>query len=358
MCMKKIPRKPPEVVPHNHQYEMFTRFLGHPNDLSNTIELWDAIPKYAVLPRSQNKMRDENGRLPVHEHLFQYRPNYAPDTTPVHCKVTIRPASIKNKTGDYTDYYPSTDEELLEEVMKKMFSDQQFGAHLPEKKESWVKFSLYAIQKELKARGKTRSLDQIKLSLDILSFSVFQVELMNDSQTLLYRSPILNDVTSVTRNTYIAHPSAKWCARLPALISKSVNELSYRQFNYGTLMKLRTPLARWILKRLSHNYTNAGLLGSYDILHTSVARDSGLLNHPRMTRTINDMTAALQELRNHDVLLTFSKEQRYAGRKIIDVLYHLRPSSHFVKEVKAANARNRDDRKKLGVPSSSNPAAT
>jgi len=346
---KKSARKPPTKIPRSVQYDMFTNFLGtDTKDLSNTIELWDAIPKYAVLPRTQNNLRDEKGRLPVHEQVFQYRPTYASDTRPKTCKVTVRPVSIKDKAGNYTDYYPSTDEELIEEVIKKIFSDQQFGSHAPDKKESWVKFSLGMIQKELKARGKSRSIDQIKQSLEILSFSVYQVEMINDEgDTLLYRNPILNDVTTVTRKRYLLNPSEMWCARLPAIISKSVNELSYRQFNYGRLMKLSTPLARWFLKRLSHNYINADLLGSYDILHTSVVRDTGLLNHPRMSRNIKDALAAIQELKDNDVLLSFDYEQRLKGRKIADVYYHLRPSPEFVREMKAANRRNTDDRKRL-----------
>ena len=47
------PRKtPPESVDKNKQYDLFTTFFSKdPRDLSNTIELWDAIPKYAVSPR-------------------------------------------------------------------------------------------------------------------------------------------------------------------------------------------------------------------------------------------------------------------------------------------------------------------
>ena len=199
-------------------------------------------------------------------------------------------------------------------------------------------------------RGKTRSYAQIKQSLEILSLSVFEVELTKeDKKHLAYTNPIINDMTRITRQDYLDDPSSMWCVRLPAIVSKSVNELSYRQFNYGTLMNLSTPLARWFMKRLSHNFTNAGLLQSYDILHSSVARDSGLLNHPRMSRNIKDVEAALKELQNQGVLLSFKGDKRMEGRKIVDVYYHLTPSSEFVKETKAANKRNTDARDRLQV---------
>jgi len=62
--------KPPVVGQQNLQYDLFTTFFGDAADLSNTIELWDAIPKYAVSPRTQNVLRSPNNRLPVHEYKF------------------------------------------------------------------------------------------------------------------------------------------------------------------------------------------------------------------------------------------------------------------------------------------------
>ena len=75
--MSSLPqvRKPlPDTVDTNKQYDLFTTFFGKDKrDLSNTIELWDAIPKYAVSPRQQNARRGDNGRLPVHVQEFEYR---------------------------------------------------------------------------------------------------------------------------------------------------------------------------------------------------------------------------------------------------------------------------------------------
>jgi len=167
--------QPPQVKP-SKQFDLFTTFFGDSKHLSNTIELWDAIPKYAVSARQQNKLRDEKGALPVYEQEFEYRPTVegAPQSVP--CRVAIQPASIKNPDGSYTQYYPSTDEELVEEVLKKIFTDQQFGIHQANTDESWVKFSLNMLQKELKARGKTRNIDQIKNSLEILARAVYEVK--------------------------------------------------------------------------------------------------------------------------------------------------------------------------------------
>lgn len=340
---------PAAAAKSNKQFDLFTSFFGDAKHLSNTIELWDAIPKYAVSPRVQNRLRDEKGNLPVHEQEFLYRPTIDGMPKEVSCKVTIQPASIKNPDGSFTQYYPSTDEELIEEVLKKIFTDQQFGQHTPASSESWVKFSLYMLQNELKARGKTRSLDEIKRSLEILSRAVLVVQFAGPTRKMLYTNPILNDLIGVTRSDYLSDPKSMWCSKLPALISKSVNELSYRQFNYGTLMSLSSQLARWFHKRLSHQYTQASLLDSYHISYTAIQRDSGLLNQSRTSANIKTVDAALQELKDADVLMTVNKEERRQGQKIVEIIYTMLPTMAFRDEIKMANARQSKHRVEMGL---------
>ncbi len=340
-------KSPPEVAPRSLQYDLFATFFGiDKSDLSNTIELWDAIPKYAVSPRQQNARRDENGRLPVYVQEFEYRPSRR-DTSAVTCRLKVQPASIEVEPGQFIDYYPSTDEELIEEVLKKIFSDQQYGVHSVPANESWVRFTLYMIQKELKARGRTRSIDEVKRSLEILSRAVCEVEMRGRSSRLIYTNPILSDLARTNREDYLQNPKSVWYARLPALVSKSINDLTYRQFNYATLMSLPTALSRWFHKRLSHQYTNAHVLNPYSIKFSTIERDSGLLHHSRRSANIKAVNGALNELISRSILLDTAHEEERKGRRIADVIYTLTAHPNFVSEVKAANARQRDHRATL-----------
>jgi hypothetical protein len=128
--------------------------------------MWDAISKFAVSARRQVGLRDDKGRLPVHEYGFEYAGRA--------CRLELHPASVK--VGDrFRDFYPSADEELVEEVLRKIFADQTYGIHVVESLESWVRSSLHMIRTELHARGKTRSLDEIKRSIDILATTIVRV---------------------------------------------------------------------------------------------------------------------------------------------------------------------------------------
>jgi hypothetical protein len=343
---RKNVTKPPTRPLQSRPYDLFSTFFGDAAELSNTIGLWDAIPKYAVSARAQNKMRNADGRLPVYEQSFVYATRYKGQRVKKSCRVEVYPTPVKTENG-HVDFYPSTDEELIEEVIKKIFSDQQCGIHDPDNTESWVRFSLQMIRKELQARGKTRSLVEIKRSIDILSTSVIRLYEERDN-TAVYTNPILTEVTRVTRQRYLKDGSLTWVAKLPALISKSVNELTYRQFNYGVLMSLPTQLARWLHKRLSQNYINASHLDTHDILFSSIHRDSGLLIYKRTRENFKALEAAFDELVGQNVLHRWERlEERRAGRGLADARYVLHAHSHFIRDIKAANARLKESRTTL-----------
>ena len=93
-----LPQTETSVAITTKQYDLFTTFFGNPNNLSNTIELWDAIPKYAVNERAQSQVRDEKGNLPVSTQEFLYRPTVRGLPKEITCKLTIQPA-IRTRTA-------------------------------------------------------------------------------------------------------------------------------------------------------------------------------------------------------------------------------------------------------------------
>lgn len=334
------------------QYDLFAKFFGKPENLSNTIDLWDSIPKYSCSARAQSALRDTSNRLPVYQRTFHHRPSPKGDNPTFTCTVLLQPASIL-VDGNRVDYYPSTDEELVEEVLRKIFADQNFGFHDPARGESWVRFSLNMIRAELANRGRTRSIEEIKRSLEILSRTVLDVTIEGrGSKQTVYTNPIINDLTRVTRDMWKEDRKAMWMVRLPGLLSASINKLTYRQFNYAVLMSLNSQLARWLHKRLSHEYTNAHLNNPYQILFSTIERDSSMLNHSRRSANMAAVKSAIEDLIKAHVLYTYTEERRTEGKAVQDCLYTLIPNSDFVSDIKAANARagqSRDILTKAGV---------
>lgn len=345
MVSKKDTKTPPVEAVQSKQYDLFASFFGDPKNLSNTIELWDAIPKYSVTARQQNALRDDRGRLPVHVSEFEYS---SPSLDrPARCRIKIKPALIEVEEGIFKDFYPAQSEEIIEEVLKKIFTDQQYGLHSPHEQESWVRFTLHMIRKELRERGHTRSLDEIKRSLEIMASTSIDVEMEGRGRGVIYTNPILSNMTRTTRADIEEDARAKWTAQLPALISKGVNELDYRQFNYALHMRLSTPLARWLHKRLIHRYRQASLTTPYRFLYSTIARDSGLLNNKRMSANVKALDEVLDELKAEGVLFNITAEKRFSGRKLDDVAYQVTATPDFTSEVKAASARLNEGRRRL-----------
>lgn len=335
--MKDLPVPAPSP-----QFDMFAAFYGDPNKLSNTIDLWDAIPKYSCSARKQVALRDEAGYLPTWECGFVYK---RPDTgEKIPATMQIKPARLM-VDGLEKDFLPSANEELIEEVLRKIFADQKHGHHYAAQEESYVDFSLAMIARELRARGHSRSLEQIKHSLLVMNECRLALFFQGNNKKAAYRGAIIPETVEVSRAEYLADPQAKWRVKLPFVYSQAVNSLQFRQFNYEVLMSMSSQLARWLHKLLSRRYTNASLTQPYQIKYSTIKRDSGLLVHSREDRNRETVRDALEELKAQDVVLYFKVGK--SAQNARDPLYELTPTGAFVSEVKAANKRQTENERRL-----------
>ena len=329
MC-KKLPKKPPNQFTKSLQYDLFTRFVANDGDLvSNTIELWQRIPKYIFTARQVAKLRNIDGYAEPFEKEFIFnKVNYS---------VLIRPAQILQKDGSYKHFFPSITEELIEEVLLRFLSEQYRGIHNPSELETWVKFSLSMIRKELKERGKSRSIKQIKQAIDVMRYSNITVYENNKE---LFNEPLLT-VFTVTRKEYIENRKSLHIARLPYLISLAINNLEYRQFNYDRMMRCKEQLSRWLYKHFVHRYKQASVLDDYHFMYQYLKENTGLLEQAREIDNRRKVLAALKELKSQRVLIQYTSKEKKRGRTIIDVVYTVTASLEFEKEQKAANKRAR-----------------
>jgi hypothetical protein len=313
------------------QLDLFGSFVtNNKKDVSNTIEIWERIPKYFPT-RSLEKMQPDNGQPDPYE--WEYTDDGDNFT------VIIQPALIK-EGGVYKAFFPSVTEELIEEALKKILADQNYGIHDPSNYETWVKFSLNMLYRELKDRGCSRSFAEIRRSIDIMSLCNIRF-LKNGEQ--IWNGAFLQEPTYIKRKDYIKNPDALFAARLPVFISYAINQLDYRQFNYHRLMSCASPLSRLIYKRLIHRYTQASLMNDYHFMYSDLKK-SGLLQQTREVDNRSKVIDALKELVKRGVLMLYKADDRKMGTKIMDVKYTLSPSADFVKEQKASNRRAYDNK--------------
>jgi len=325
-------KTPPSKAIKSVQYDLFSQFITNDQtEVSNAVEIWESIPKYFFTPRQVQKLRAETG------HADPYKWEYVYDGKP--CTVKIQPALIEQKDGKYLAFFPSITEELVEEALKKIFTDQQYGIHDPNGAESWIRFTLKAIQKELKARGRSRSITEIKHAIEVMSSCILVFYIDNKE---VWKGSILQDLVTVGREEYKADTTTHHVARLPLFISHSINRLEYRQFNYDRLMGCNEQLSRWIYKRLINRFRQASLMNDYHFMFSEL-KTSGLLQQATEGKNRVKVLSALDELVKRGVLMRYEYDERKKGRKIVDVKYTVCPGSDFVREQKAANKRVSDN---------------
>jgi hypothetical protein len=303
------------------------------DDYSNTVELYDAVPKYFASKQRMAQLRKEGQFLTSLKRSFKHKG--------VTYQVTIRPARIEEKNGTEKEYYPSWREELVEEALKKIACDELNGVYL--NNIAGVQFSLYELRKELRSRGHDIHFDDLLKSLRICREASIVIS-CDEKEDFEINSPIFPVLVIRNRREWESNPKHTRCyVQFNPLITHSINKIAYRQFDYVKSMAFNRQLARWFHKRLSHNYVQASLTGpAYGIKMSTVIRDSALVNASRVRDNMRYIDKSLDELVEREVIYKYEKKISEGTRgKIEEVLYTLHPTMQFITQVKKANKRKK-----------------
>ena len=334
----------------NRQLDLFQTFLANTDEqrdrLSNAMDLWDSVPRYSMSRQAMNKARIQDEFLREHEMEFHYRGR-------TYARV-IFPARVIDLDGKYRDHYPSATEELVEDALRKIATEQKAGYFDKANSGSGVRFTLHALRKELAKRGHARSYQQIVLALNILSGTTIQISVRDayNKWEALTRSTYLPHLAAVSRAKLREDPEAKWVVQFHPLVTNSIDQVTYRQYNYALMMSHSTQLARWLHKQLVLKNTFAEERKGFEMRLSTIKRDSGLLEgYKRRRDGVDALEAAFTELTERGVLKSYKRQDALGPRgKLLDVIFDLYPNADFVYEVKAANKRNTDSGKRAQLP--------
>ena len=332
--VKKAVKRPPSQPIKSIQHDLFSDFLANDiSEVSNTVDLWERIPKYFLSPQEQKSLRTPEGLAKPHTQEYILR---GQNGKPAPYKVRIQPALIEQAEGEFIAFFPTKAEEVIEEVLKKIFTEQNLGIHDAKNRESWVRFSYSMINKELRKNKCSRTHKQIKHSLEVMSKCILTVY---EGGEEIYSNPIINNYLKVDRKQYLDDTNAMHVAQLSVFISHAVNTLQYRQFNLKRLTACKEQLSGWILKRLIARFTYASLTTTHDLYYSSIKAASLLLRAKHEGKNRLKVLAALDELKANGTIYSYEIEEKREGRKIVDIKYTITPTHEFSSEQKAANKR-------------------
>lgn len=306
------------------QLELFELREKEVRFYSNTIELYDFIPKYywGKIQRTCGKY------LPLLEREFECRGKAY--------RVTIQPAALKDKHGIERSYYPSKREELVEDALRKMAVDGH-GLFLDDA--AGVVFSLHSLQQELKRNGHSYNKDQIKDALLICARTNLSVT-TGDGQSVLV-SNIFATLGLQSRDEWMrGGKAARAFVRFNPLVTEGIKAKKYRQFNYEKSMSYRHVIARQLHKRMSHHFTQASITQPYRINLSTVIRDFGLTRYEKPAHNLRDVEIALCEMAAKNVVLNYRTEKNRDVNSrpgLHDAGIIITPHPRFVSEIIQAN---------------------
>ena len=311
------------------QLSLFQTFLSDEERYSNTIELYDAVPKYFSNHKIMASMREGGKYLPVLKREFEHKG----DTYILH----VRPARLLYPNGAEMEHYPSPREELVEEALRKIASDRVKGVYLDDV--AGVQFTLYGLKKELKERGHDMDKSDLIESLKIGNLTSISIQTADGKAVM--QSSIFPTLLMASRMDWLAAPQEARCyVQFNPLVTACINHLTYRQFDYILYMEYKHRLSRWLYKRIAHNYVQASLINPYTIKMSTILRDSGTHTSERGHDNMKRVEEALRELHAKRVLMRYETDiLRGRYLKVVDAKYTLYPDMDFVMEVKKSNSR-------------------
>ena len=126
------------------QLSLFQMFFPEQDSdyYSNTIELYDAIPKYFSSKKRVAELRKDGVFLKSLSRRFRHKDQWY--------DLIVKPARIVDRHGNEKEYYPTHQEELVEEALKKIACDRLNGVFLNDT--AGVQFTLYELDKELRSQ--------------------------------------------------------------------------------------------------------------------------------------------------------------------------------------------------------------
>tara|TARA_R110001606_G_C15404705_1_gene654288 strand:+ start:23111 stop:24214 length:1104 start_codon:yes stop_codon:yes gene_type:complete len=320
--------------PESKQMDLFKHLLKpsqNSGDLSNLLSLWDSFPKYALNRSLQTSMRNPYGGLPNYKRSYKA-------LNGDECTIEISPAKITEKDGSEKDYYPSDLEESIEDLLRRLFLEQAHGIHLPNDQGSWCRFTLRMIYDKLKEQGKNRTMDDIKKALEIMKKATITITINGEPS---HEGSILLERLIQNRTDYLKNPHAASAVRFSSLVSKGIEQLDFRQYNYEIMISLKSQLHKYLFKLLSSKFLNAGHTAPpFAIYYSDIEQCSGLLHHSEAYRKMDIVKKAMAYLVDRDVLRSFTEKPSTEGNKVTDILFKLTPSSAFIADMKASNKRH------------------
>lgn len=306
-------------------------------DITRSLSVYDLAPKF-VYENALNSFADiEEKGLPTQvSRTFSAKGE--------HFEVTVEGANIIDAKGKAFVAFPSTREEIIESILRKLAIS---GSGINHDGKLGVLFSVYEISQELSKYGHTATYNQIETSIEILRKSSLIIKNLSTGASWAE-----NIFPQMARGGWIDKKGKnyqRWFVSFHKLVTDNIVRLLYRDMNYPLFMKLPGMLHRYLFIRMVNLYTYAASNKPYQPTRNQILTESGRgTNEPsgKQTERVNKVLKYMQE--NGIIERWDITEKVKEGRRITNVRYDIYPTQAFINDVIDANKAHRNRASEVG----------
>ncbi len=337
-----------------------TLFEMEDRSQSHMIALYDTAPRFVFVSKGRSSEPDLPGANTFVQSVHKEFPFKDSMFT-----LTLQPARIyrpaKPAPGEETaekkmveyEVFPSEREQIVEQVVRRLAMDRSRLSLMGDKQDRVrVHFSLYEIRRELRAVNRTMDVAEIREALEILARTRMIISKVPEGGRKTAR-PVLE--SSVFPTLYIRPRTGEAVdgdeddtyIEFNALVASAIRNLEFKPVSYQWMMRLKSPVARWLYNRLSIEYgdldTSRSVAGQTVIPAMTLSADeiinnSGMNEWSRRRDTLRTVSSAVDSLVEEGILDHVEKVVSKNGRRIDDIEYVMMPSRQFLEQVRRGNA--------------------
>lgn len=325
--------------------EQLSLFMNKVSDsFSNTVELYDAFPKYVHGKYTTFREQD----LPPEKHIIERRfslpvKDEAGNRYVQEFYLKITPAVIIRERGGKTERlfaYPSYREMLVEDVIRKIAMDN--GARLADGRVG-CNFTVNQLRRILKEAGHETHHHRIVEAINILNKCSMEYGYVEeDGKTKVSgRSPLFLEVGFRTANEIAEDGDTQSYAFFHRLVNKSIADQTYRNYDFETCIRYKSGITNYLHKRLSQRFVQASRENSYRLSMVDFASGAGISEETPFKEKNRIVKEALNELQEASVVASYeviSVADKADRRKRVDSLFMIKVTDDFISKTIKTNA--------------------
>lgn len=310
------------------------------------LSLWSALEDsrtnmvalYDLAPRFVYKVKDgREARQKVIEREFTFANK--------RYRITLKPTQIQMDPKDkdsVVDRYLGEREQIVEEVIRRLASKRN-RLRLHDNNKLRFVFTIYEVREELARVNHTYSLDEIYQAITLLNEVRLRIEEIGDKSAPLLSAPVFPVMGMRRRGMQGDHDTF---VEFNPMVADAIRMLSFQQVDYELLMRIRDPIARWLLKRLHLQITGSGE-PIQQITAMEIQRNSGMSDWKAKRNLLRRITQSVEVLQQNGILEIIDMEEHVHNKRKTDITYTIRATPFFMEEVRYSSELAEENLKAL-----------